>query len=167
MDPSLFHRFNKYFSLQGLYEYSRENFFAETSSGLDNDNHRADLTASVYLGGGDQVVSFSAGYEDHRAEDGRFTYDGPYAAISYRAVLPWGSEAYLRYHYNLRHYQDEELFYGFPRSDRRHSYTAVISHTFMDKFYASFNFNYVDIRSSIEIQTTDRTTYSIGLGYKF
>ena len=167
VDPNLFYRLNKFFSLQGFYSYSRENFFADQRSGLDNHNHRGDATAQIYLGGGDHIISFMLGYEDHRAEDGRFTYDGPYAAVGYRARLPWGSEVYLRYHYNLRSYQDSELFYGFPRSDRRYSYTAVVSHNFTDNFYASFNFNYVDIRSNIEIQTTDRSTYSLGLGVRF
>ena len=36
LDPNLFYRINKYFSLQGLYEVSRENFFAEERSSLDN-----------------------------------------------------------------------------------------------------------------------------------
>ncbi len=167
VDPNIYYRPNKYFSVQGLYSFSRENFFARESSALDNHNQRADVTASVYLAEGDHVIFLTAGYEDHRSQDGRFTYDGPYAAIGYRAVLPWDSELYLRYHYNLRDYQDPELLFGYPRSDRRYSYTAVLSHHFTDNFSVSFNFDYVDVRSNIEIQTTDRTTFSVGVGYSF
>lgn len=167
VDPSVFYRPNRYFSVQALYVYSRENFFANESSGLDNHNQRADLTARFYVFGGDHIIELTTGYEDHKADDGRFTYDGPYYAVGYRALLPWDSELYLRYHYNLRDYQDSELLYGFPRSDRRYSYTAVLSHNFTDNFSVSFNYSYVDVSSNIEIQTTDRTTFSVGIGYSF
>lgn len=167
VDPSVFYRPNRYFSVQALYVYSRENFFASESSGLDNHNQRADLTARFYVFGDNHIIELTAGYEDHKADDGRFTYDGPYYAVGYRAILPWDSELYLRYHYNLRDYQDAELLYGYPRSDRRYSYTAVLSHNFTDNLSVSFNFNYVDVRSNIEIQTTDRTTFSVGVGYSF
>lgn len=168
VDPNFLVRFNRYFGLAGTYSYSREWFFAQERRSLDNDNHRISLTPKLYLGGGDHILSFSLGYENHRADDGRYTYKGPYLALSYYGNFSWGTELFLRYQYNRRDYQDPELFYDVARRDRRHSITAMISQTFWEHYYVSFTVDYTKIESNVELyDDVDRTTYTLGLGLRF
>ncbi len=168
VDPNFLVRFTRHLGLAGTYSYSREWYFAQERRNLDNDNHRIALTPKLYLAGDDHIISLSLGYEDHRADDGRYAYKGPYLAISYYASLKWGTELFLRYQYNRRDYRDPELFYDVSRRDRRHSITAMISQSFWEYCYVSFTVDYTKMESNVELyDNVDRTTYTLGLGVRF
>ena len=168
VDPNYEHHFNQYFSLKGLYSYSTAKYHDSKNSGLDSKKHRFELTPNFYLVNRKHILSATAGYEDHNADVDRFTYDGPYYALSYFTKFRTGIELFFRYQWTRRDY------YGSPptdidkdREDKRNSYTAVLSQGFFKYFFASLAFSYTDNDSNCDFYTFDRTTYTLSTGCRF
>ena len=167
VDPNYEYHFNQYFSLKGLYSYSTANYYAGSNSALDSRKNRYELTPNIYLANRRHILSATAGYEDHNADADRFTYDGPYCALSYFAGLPTSTELFLRYQWTRRDYDAKPLLYDEYRKDKRHSFTAVLSQGFFKYFFASFSFNYTDNKSNCELYDFDKTTYTVSVGCRF
>lgn len=167
VDPSYEHYFNRYFSLKGLYSYSEENYYATSNSDLDNSNNRYELTPSIYLANRRHILSGTAGYEDHKADADRFSYDSPYYAVSYFFRFPTQTEFFFRFQRTQRNYKDKPLLYDQHRKDKRNSFMVVLSQGFLKYLFASFSFNYLDNNSNARLYEFDRTTYAINVGCKF
>lgn len=167
VDPNYEHHFNQYFSLKGLYSYSSAKYHASKNSDLDNRNHRVELTPNFYLLSRKHIFSATAGHENHNADVDRFTYDGPYYALSYFAGFQTGTEFFLRYQWTRRDYDGKPLLYNEDRKDKRQSYTAVLSQGFLKYFFASLAFTYTDNDSNCDLYTFDRTTYTVSVGCRF
>ena len=167
VDPNYEHHFNQYFSLKGLYSYSTTHYYSISNSALDSRKNRYELTPNIYLFNRKHIISVTAGYEDHNADADRFTYDGPYCALSYFAGLPTGTELFLRYQWTRRDYDGKPLLYDEYRKDKRHSFTAVLSQGFFKYFFASLALSYTDNDSNCDLYTFDRTTYTVSVGCRF
>jgi len=167
VDPSYEYHFNQYFSLRGLYSYKDENYYANENSSLNNNDQRYELTPNIYLLNRRHILSATAGYEDCNADARRFSYDGPYYALSYFAGLPTSTELFLQYRWARKEYEGKPLFYDKYRKDKRHTFTAVLSQGFLKYFFASFAVNYTDNRSNCELYNFDRTTYTVSVGCRF
>ena len=169
VDPNYEHHFNQYFSLKGLYSYSTTHYYGSSRSDMDSKKNRYELTPNIYLANRKHIVSATAGYEDHNADHDRFTYDGPYCAISYFVGLPTSTELFLRYQWTQKNYDKDEtpLLYNKVREDMRHSFTAVLSQGFLRYFFASFSFNYTDNDSTCPLYDFDKRTYTVSTGCSF
>ncbi len=167
VDPNYEYHFNQYFSLKGLYSYSTTHYYDSSNSALDSRKNRYELTPNIYLLNRKHIMSATAGYEDHHADADRFTYDGPYCALSYFAGLSPGTELFLRYQWTQRDYDDKPLLYDKLREDMRHSFTAVLSQGFLTYFFASYSFNYTDNSSNCPLYDFDKRTHTISAGCRF
>jgi len=167
VDPSYEHHFNPYFSLKGLYSYTKENYYKDIHGDLDSENHSFELTPTVYLGNRKHIISATAGYENHNAESGRYSYEDPYFACSYFVRFDTNTEIFLQYQYNRREFEEKPALYNDFRTDKRHVYTAVVSQGFYKYFFASLAFSYTDNSSNLELYDYDKTTYTISVGCRF
>jgi hypothetical protein len=163
VDPNYEHHFNQYFSLKGLYSYSTTHYYDSRNSNLDNKKNRYELTPNIYLANRKHILSATAGYEDHNADTDRYTYDGPYCALSYFAGFPSGTELFLGYQWAQKDYADKPLLYDKLREDVCHSFTAVLSQGFLKYFFASYSFNYTDNRSNCQLYDFDKRAHTLSV----
>jgi tetratricopeptide (TPR) repeat protein len=166
-DPNYEYHFNQYFSLKGLYSYSTTHYYDISNSNLDNKKNRYELTPNIYLANRRHIVSATAGYEDHNADVDRYTYDGPYCALSYFAGFLTSTELFLRYQWMERDYDEKPLLYNKLREDMRHNFTAVLSQGFLTYFFASYSFNYTDNSSNCPLYDFDKRTHTVSVGCRF
>lgn len=167
LDPNYEYHFNPNFSLKGLYSYTNEDYFADWRGGLDNTNHRFELTPNVYLKNRKHTISATAGYENHHAESGQYSYADPYLGFSYFLRCTPDTEVFLRYQYFRREFEEMPTPYNQFRTDKRQMYTAVISQGFRKYFFASFEFGYLDNNSNLALYDYDKTTYTVSIGCRF
>jgi hypothetical protein len=167
LDPNYEYHLNPNFSLKGLYSYTNENYFADYREGLDNTNHRFELTPNVYLKNRKHTISATAGYENHNAKSGQYSYADPYLGFSYFLRCTPDTEIFLRYQYFRREFEEIPTLYNQFRTDKRHMYTAVISQGFRKYFFASFEFGYLDNNSNLALYDYDKTTYTVSIGCRF
>nr|CBX31015.1 hypothetical protein N47_E45270 [uncultured Desulfobacterium sp.] len=167
VDPEYEHYFCQYFSLRSLFSFNTENFYSTGRSGLDNDRYRFEMVPTFYLGNRKHVISLTAGYDYMDADDGRFTYDGPYLGLSYLTRFPTNTELFLQYLWAKKDFDEKPLLYNKGRDDKRNGITAIVSQGFLKYFYTSFAFTYTDNNSNADIYDYDRTTYSLSLGCRF
>jgi tetratricopeptide (TPR) repeat protein len=165
--PSWEHYFTPYFSLKGLYGYSKERFMETVNQVQDNVTRRYELTPSFYLLNRRHIISLSLGREDASADARRFSYTAPYAALSYYTRFATDTELFLRYQYSNRDYKGAPLLYTEERVDRRHGFTAVVSQTLRKNVFASLAFNYIDNRSNLELFSFRKQTYTLSMGFHF
>jgi tetratricopeptide (TPR) repeat protein len=165
--PSWEHYFTPYFSLKGLYGYSKERFMETVNQVQDNVTRRYELTPSFYLLNRRHIISLSLGREDASADARRFSYTAPYAALSYYTRFATDTELFLRYQYSNRDYKGAPLLYTEERVDRRHGFTAVVSQMLRKNVFASLAFNYIDNRSNLELFSFRKQTYTLSLGFHF
>jgi tetratricopeptide (TPR) repeat protein len=167
VDPSYEHYFSPYFSLRGAVRYSRELFYADNNDPLNNESWRYEITPSIYLVNRQHIISLTAGFENTRADQQRFSYDGPYYALSYFTRFTTQTEVFLRYLWSQKDYKERPLFYNDYRVDRRHMVTAVVSQGFYKHYFASFAVNYIDNYSSTELYKFEKETYTLSVGFYF
>lgn len=165
--PNYEYHFSPYFSLKGLYSYTKENYHEDSRSDLDNRNQLFELTPSFYFKNRKHIVTVTAGYEDHDAEADRYSYGDPYFACSYFVSLSSQTELFFKYQLARREYKGLPTLYNQFRIDDRHSFTAVISHGFYKYFFASFALGYIENSSNLDLYSYDKTTYTFSLGCRF
>lgn len=167
VDPGYEHYFSPYFSLRGLYSYSKEKYCATTNYALDNDTNQYEINANIYLADRRHIISGTAIYEDHNADADRFSYDAHHYGISYFARFTTATEFFFRYMWTQKDYEGVPMLYSDKRKDKRHSIMAVLSQEFFKYFFASFAYGYIDNDSNAGLYEFDRNTYTISLGCKF
>jgi tetratricopeptide (TPR) repeat protein len=167
IDPSYEHYFSPYFSLRGAFRYSSERFYQDDNDPLNNTSKRYEITPSFYLGNRQHIISLTVGYETSEADQRRFSYDGPYYAVSYFTRFSTQTEFFLRYQWSQRDFKEKPLLYEDYRVDRRQMITAVVSQGFYKHYFASFAFNYINNHSNAELYNFDKETYTLSLGFYF
>jgi hypothetical protein len=168
VDPSYQYNFNEYFSLRGLYTFSAVDYDARRRSELEYHVHRFELQPFIYLAERSHVIAPAVGYQNHNADAGKYSYDGPYAALSYLARFPTRTNLLLRYQWSQRRYDSPALpFYSRRRDDDRQDFTAAVRQGIIDGFFAAFSFTYTDNDSNLEIYDFDRATYTLSIEYRF
>jgi tetratricopeptide (TPR) repeat protein len=167
VDPSYEHHLNRYFSLKGALRYARESFYSDRNDPLENESWRYELAPSLYLANRRHVISLITGFERSEAKQRQFSYDGPYAGVSYFTRFPTQTEVFLRYLWAQRDYKEKPLLYTNDRTDRRHMVTAVVSQGFYTHYFGSFAFNYIDNGSSTELYSYSKETYTLSVGFYF
>ncbi|MCX5856045.1 MAG: surface lipoprotein assembly modifier, partial [Deltaproteobacteria bacterium] len=167
VDPSYEHYFSPYFSLRGAFRYARELFYNDDNDPLKSESFRSEITPSIYLANRKHIISLTAGFENSNAMERRFSYDGPYYALSYFTRFPTQTEVFMRYQYSQKDYKERPLLYEDYRIDRRHMVTAVVSQPFYKHYFASFAFNYIDNYSSANLYKFEKETYTLSVGFNF
>jgi hypothetical protein len=167
VDPSYEYYFSQYLSFRGSYSYSKEEYYADSRSALDSQNHRFELTPSFYFSNRKHIFSATLGYEDHDADAERYSYGDPYFAVSYFGKFFSSTELFLKYHFIRRQYDGLPFFYNQKRDDTIHIYTAVLSQGFLKYFFAALSFNYIDNDSDLELYDYDKTVYAVSIGCRF
>lgn len=166
-DPNYEHHFSRYFSLKGLYSYRDERYYSVANDDLDNISRRVELTPRVYLVNRKHTFSATIGYENRNADADRFSYDGPYYAVSYFTRFPTSTEFFMRYQRMSRGYDGKPILYNRYREDVRQTVTAVLSQGFYKYFFASLAFSFMDNNSNLELYDYDKTTYTVSVGCRF
>jgi len=167
IDPSYEHYFGRYFSLAGSYSFNKEFYYDQKNTSLDNNQSRYEISPSIYLFNRKHIISAAAGFENRNADVRRFCYDASYYSLSYLARLSAKTEFFVRYRWTERDYKEKPLLYTQDRKDKQHNIMAVLSQDFMEHFFASVAFNYIDNDSNASLYKFDKTTYTFNVGFKF
>lgn len=165
--PSLEHYFTPYFSLRGLFSWSRENFMDSNNYNLNNTTLRYEIGPNFFFMNRRHIVSLNVGYESSMADSRSFTYTAPYGAISYYTRFPTKTDLFLRYQLGERDYKAAPVLYDDERVDRRQSWSVVLSQEFLKHYFASFAFNYIDNHSNDELYSFTKETYTLSVGFYF
>lgn len=168
ISPNYEHYFSPFFSLRALHSVSRENFFDESkNNGLDNTTRRYELSPNFFLDNRRHIISLAVGHEDCDAEVRRNSYGARYLSLSFYTKFPTKTDLFLKYQVAEKSYKLPPLLYSDDRTDRRHTYTAVLSQEIYKNTFASFTFNYIDNNSTAELYDFDKTTYTLNVGLYF
>jgi hypothetical protein len=175
-DPSYEHFFNQYFSIKASFTYQNENFTETVNDAMDNVTLRYEINPNIYLFDRKMIISLTEGYETVDADnrigniDTRlYSFETQYYGISTLFRLPTQTELFFRYRWHNRNYKTApaQWWYTDYRVDRRNTYTAVVSQSFLKYGFASFAYNYTDNKSNADLFTFDKHTYSLMLGFSF
>jgi len=166
-DPSYEHFFSQYFSLRGQYSYSKENYYFESNSDLNNVTRSYEIVPSIYLFNRQHIIALTSGYTNNDADARRYTYTAPYFGVSYFMRFPTKTEFFAKYQWTEKSYKDPPLLYSNDRVDRQHSVTAVLSQEFYEHFFASYTFTYTKNDSNAGLYEFDQMTHTINVGCKF
>jgi tetratricopeptide (TPR) repeat protein len=168
ISPNYEHYFNPNFSLRALYSVSRENFFdASKNNGLDNTTRRYELSPNIFLNNRRHILSIAVGHEDCDAEVRSNSYSARYLALSFYTKFPTKTDLFFKYQAAEKSYKLPPPLYTDDRTDRRHTYTAVLSQEIHRNFNASFTFNYIDNNSTTELYDFTKETYTLSIGFYF
>ena len=165
--PSLEHYVTPYFSVRGLFSWSRENFMDSSNYNLNNTTLRGEIGPNFFFMNRRHIVSLNVGYESSNADARNFTYTAPYGAISYYTRFPTKTDLFLRYQLGERNYKAAPVLYNDERVDRRQSVSAVLSQEFLKHYFTSFAFNYIDNHSNDELYSFTKETYTLSVGFYF
>ena len=166
-DPSYEHFFSQHFSLRGQFSYSKENYYFESNSDLDNVTRSYEIVPSIYLFNRQHIIALTAGYTNNDADARRYTYTAPYFGVSYFMRFPTKTEFFAKYQWTEKSYKDPPLLYSDERVDRQHSVTAVLSQEFYKYFLTSYTFTYTKNDSNAGLYEFDQMTHTINVGCKF
>ena len=167
IDPSYEHFFSQYFSLRGQFSYSKENYYFESNSDLNNVTRSYEIVPSIYLFNRQHIIALTSGYTNNDADARRYTYTAPYFGVSYFMRFPTKTECFAKYQWTEKSYKDPPLLYSDERVDRQHSVTAVLSQKFYKYFFASYTFAYTKNDSNAGLYEFNQTTHTINVGCKF
>jgi len=168
ISPNYEHYFNPYFSLRALHSVSRENFFdASKNDGLDNTTRRYELSPNFFLDNRRHIISLAVGHEDCDAEVRRNSYGARYLSLSFYTKFPTKTDLFLKYQFAEKSYKLPPPLYTDDRTDRRHTYTAVLSQEIYKNTFTSFTFNYIDNKSTTELYDFNKETYTLNVGFYF
>ncbi len=168
--PTYEHKINRFLGFKGLYSYEEEKYFVDTQAAtLDNLRHRFEITPSLYLKNRRHILSFTVGYDDTDARSDTSSYRDPYFTVSYFAGFKNGLEFFTRYTWTRKEYLET---LGFPytnkyRIDKYQNWSAMLSKNVYKKIYASFAYNYADNRSSLDLYSYDKNTFTISAELRF
>lgn len=165
--PSYEFRLSPNFGLKGTYSFSNTNYYDANNSDLDNNRHRFELTPVFFLKNRNHIVTATAAYETADADAERFSYDGPVFGVSYSTQLPFGTGLFIGYEWYRRDYDAEPLLYDVIREDEQNRVLVELNQPFLEYFYASFRFEYVDNDSNAALFQYDRKTYLMNIGARF
>jgi hypothetical protein len=170
----IFHVFPSYefslsssMSLKGSYRFSNTNYYESRNSDLDNIRQRFELLPVFHLKNRNHTFTATAAYEAADADAERFSYDGPILGASYSTRLPFGTGVYLGYEWYRRDYDGKPLLFDVNREDKQNRIVLELSQPFLEYFFASFIFEYIDNDSNAALYKYDRKTYLINIGARF
>lgn len=168
VDPSYQYDFCRYFSLRGLYSFSDSNYYDGFRSGLENHYHRFELRPIFFLFARKHMLAPQAGYSDLNADEGKYSFDGPYYGLSYLGKFPTRTELLLNFRRIHKHYDSEALpLYDRRRNDRQNNFSAKIKQGLFGNFSTSFVYHYIDNNSNLEIYDYHRSMYTLSVEYRF
>jgi len=168
ISPNYEHYFNPNFSLRALHSVSRENFFdASKNDGLDNTTRRYELSPNFFLDNRRHIISLAVGHEDCDAEVRRNSYSARYLSLSFYSKFPTKTDLFLKYQFAEKSYKLPPPLYTDDRTDRRHTYTVVLSQEIYKNTFTSFTFNYIDNNSTTELYDFTKETYTLSVGFYF
>ncbi len=170
IEPSYKYFFTRHFSLKGVYSYSEEKYFVDTQAAtLNNRRHRFEIAPSLYLKGRNQILTFTAGYDDTDARSDRSSYKDPYFSVVYFYRFRTDTELFTRYIWIRKEYIETMGFpyFGMYRIDKQYSLSAALSQKLFKKLYASLAYNYSNNRSNLDLYSYDKTTFTISAELRF
>ena len=176
IDPSAEYFFGQYFSLKGTFIYSRETYAPRWSQDamswnnenqFDNQTRRWEFNPNIYLFNRQHILSFTGGLAVSDADARINCYDDHYYAVSYFMRFPTKTEAFFKFQRDYKDYKDKAPLYSNWRYDQKNVYTAVVSQNFLEHFFASFAFNYIQNDSNTSIYAFDKRTYTLSVGAYF
>ncbi len=166
-DPNFEHFFNNNFSIQTSALLAVEDYIPSEYDEYDNTLLSLSLGPNFYFKQGRHIIS---GYVTLESRDGdlkRTSSDATSFTLSYFLKLPTDTGVFFRYRWRERQYRDNPLLYGDKREDSTNRISATVSRTFLERFFASFEWTYVENDSNAELYEFEKTTYALNAGVIF
>lgn len=165
--PDIEHFFNKIFSIQGAYTFRFEDYTHSEYRAYDNTTNRVSIGPNFYLDNMRHILSGSLSLEYRDADADRTTFDAVLITLSYFTKFPTNTEVLLKYRWRERNYDGHSGFSEKDRTDRRNTFYATIAQEFLDRFFLSFDFTYMDNYSNDKLYDFDKTVYALKVGSVF
>ena len=174
--PTYEYFFTPGFSLRGKYSHTRDIYEPTTGPGdrsdQDNDTHIYEINPNFYFNNRNDILSFYITDKNVKAKGRRFTYDALSISVSYFKrfnLFDWDMEFYSRYKHTKKEYYTPALLWpeAYLRSDVKHNVYAVISRNFLNKYFVSLSWNWIDNRSNTSLYDFTKFFYGLDIGVKF
>jgi len=167
VDPSLKFTVNENLNWQFSYGWSDEEYAQRIYSGNDNTLQKASIGANFYLAEGKHAISAKVSYEDRDAVSDTFSYQGASFELTYFSRISDRTDVFLKYKRSEQDYSAPPPLYAKDREDSRDTVTVAVSHRFLQKYFVSFGYVYMNNDSNAALYTFDKNMVTLDFGISF
>ncbi len=166
-NPSYEYHLTGYLSLKTYFSYEDEVYEPFDKENYDSVKRYYGISPSFYFNDRKDIITLDINHENTNARDNRYSYEAMNYSVSYFKRILKDTEFLIKYTYLEREYDTSPLFYNQDREDRRHTFYTALSRNFLDHYFLSLHYYYLENDSNADLYSYDRSIYGLSLGVKF